>query len=110
MRVNLGADLMKQTHPNLMKNGIVKGKGFKMVDTSKAGNLDNKLGEKLIEDSMSNVEDVYDETCIFMASNQKKNESGCGSKSLYDYDYDPYDDDKYNDYDLTEEQTAFCDA
>ncbi|GKD80398.1 hypothetical protein Tco_1343019 [Tanacetum coccineum] len=53
------------------------------------------------------VEDVFDETGTFMASNKKENRSGDGNKSLHELwkeylDDDPYDDDEYNAYDSSE--------
>ncbi|GJX55031.1 hypothetical protein Tco_0284928 [Tanacetum coccineum] len=50
-------------------------KVFEIVEILKAKNADSKSGENFIEDSKSDVKDVYDETGIFMASNQNKNGS-----------------------------------
>ncbi|GJY19783.1 hypothetical protein Tco_0392349, partial [Tanacetum coccineum] len=49
-----------------------------------------------------------------MGSRTSKSGSGIRNKRLYErwediFDDDPYDDDEYNAYDLTEEQMAFCD-
>lgn len=66
----------------------------------------SKVGDVTNEDSDSEVEEVFDETAGFMASNSG---GGTGRKSLYDnYDDNPYDDDECED--LTKEQLAFCDA
>nr|GEZ78854.1 hypothetical protein [Tanacetum cinerariifolium] len=53
---------------------------------------------------------------LWLQKNQK-NESEYGNKSLYghwketlDDDYNPYDNNEYNAYGLSEEQEAFCDA
>nr|GEW79095.1 hypothetical protein [Tanacetum cinerariifolium] len=66
IRVNLGADLMKQSDPNPKKNVAANSDG--------AGN---------------------------------KSLYKCWNESLND---ESYDDDEYNTYDLSEEQTTFCDA
>ncbi|GJV85064.1 hypothetical protein Tco_1524962 [Tanacetum coccineum] len=64
--------------------------------------------------SLSDVEDIDDETREFKAAKHSKSRGAVGNKSLYGrwkdtLDDDPYDD-EYNAYDLTEEQMAFCDA
>ncbi|GJV87082.1 RNA-directed DNA polymerase, eukaryota [Tanacetum coccineum] len=70
----------------------------------------NKESDVADEESESDLEEVYNETTIFMAS---KSGGGTGKKSLYkrwkdDYDDNPYDDDECEDF--TEEQLALCDA
>ncbi|GJW87088.1 hypothetical protein Tco_0162428 [Tanacetum coccineum] len=84
-----------------------------------ARNVESKSGEKLIEDSESDVEVTYDESAQFMATKGTKEGSGIRNKNLYeqlketmvDDEYDPYDDDyEYNTHDLSEQQVAFCDA
>ncbi|GKA76428.1 hypothetical protein Tco_0782889 [Tanacetum coccineum] len=83
-------------------------KVFEIVENSKAVNVKSKPGEKLIEDSESDMAVTYDEFTLFMASKGTKASSGIGNKSLYeqwkkimfDNEYDPYDD-EYNAHDLT---------
>nr|GEU61577.1 hypothetical protein [Tanacetum cinerariifolium] len=89
IRVNLGVDSMKQSDPNPMKNGAAKDvQKQENVKNNEASTLKSNTNsgvlnscnkgpsEKLIEDSESDVEDVYDKTSIFMASNKKKSGSG----------------------------------
>ncbi|GJR24893.1 cytochrome P450 [Tanacetum coccineum] len=74
------------------------------------------LDEKLID---SEVEEVFNETVGFVASTGLKSgsESGYGTKSLLeqwmktkvDDDYDPYDDDLYDGYDMCDNLQAICD-
>ena len=59
-------------------------------------------------DSEGEVEVVDNETASFLASKQVGSGSGYGTKSLYrrwketvDDDYDPYDDDLYNDHGIS---------
>ncbi|GJR35877.1 hypothetical protein Tco_1211561 [Tanacetum coccineum] len=49
-----------------------KEKVFEIIDNSKDGNMERKSGEKLIEDSESDVEDVYDETVTLIARGYDK--------------------------------------
>lgn len=70
----------------------------------------NSNVDKIMEDSESDVEDIYDETSQFMAYGSGSGGGG-GASNLEYYD----DDDFYGDYDdqvydLTEEQQAFCKA
>ncbi|GKD30985.1 hypothetical protein Tco_1241763 [Tanacetum coccineum] len=65
---------------------------------------DGKSIEMVVEESDSDVEDVYDETANFMASKNSKGGSGIGNKSFYERLNEDYDDDAYDREDLAEEQ------
>ncbi|GJS59687.1 hypothetical protein Tco_0654471 [Tanacetum coccineum] len=70
-------------------------------------------------DSESEVKEVFNETADFMTSTSLKSggESGYGTKSLLeqwretkvDNDYEPYDEDLYDRYDMSENLQAICD-
>ncbi|GKC68000.1 hypothetical protein Tco_1100598 [Tanacetum coccineum] len=70
-------------------------------------------------DSDSDVEEVFDEHIIFMASTGLKHDSdsGYGTNRLWEHwketkwddDYDPYDDDLYDSHDMSDNLQAICD-
>ncbi|GJU06352.1 hypothetical protein Tco_1122782 [Tanacetum coccineum] len=96
------ADFKASSNPNMAP--IVE----QLVNSSSNYNMEWKSSVQVDEDSESDVEDVYDDTGDFMATKHSKSGSGIEKKSLYErwkdsLDDDPYDDDEYNAYDLSEE-------
>ncbi|GKD22898.1 hypothetical protein Tco_1224601 [Tanacetum coccineum] len=87
-----------------LKRQMLDGKLF-LVDDD--GKLLKKFDYPVNADSKDKVEQVDNETVIFMSSKQSKSGSGYGTKSLLkqwketavDDDNDPYDDDMYDDHD-----------
>ncbi|GKE04135.1 hypothetical protein Tco_1396153, partial [Tanacetum coccineum] len=81
---------------------------------------ENPLVPTSITESDSEVEVVYDETANLRLSKSGKDscEKGYGTNSLLEQwrdsyldndDYDPYDDDMYNNYDMSEHLQSICD-
>ncbi|GJX80885.1 RNA-directed DNA polymerase, eukaryota [Tanacetum coccineum] len=83
------------------------GKIFKNVGTSIAANVGNTVKDatKVVEESDSVVDDVYDEMAQFMSC-------GCANDAslLKDGDYDIYDGYENKVFDLTKEKLALCDV
>nr|GEX74885.1 two-pore potassium channel 5 [Tanacetum cinerariifolium] len=80
----------------------------------------NPLVPTGIMESDSEVESIYDETASLRISTSGKdgNDKGYGTNSLLEQlrdsypdndDYDPYDDDMYEDHDLSEHLQSICD-
>ncbi|GJU11451.1 hypothetical protein Tco_1133847 [Tanacetum coccineum] len=99
-----------------LERQIIDGK-FMLVEDD--GKLLPKVGSTVNADSDSEVEEVFNETVCYMASTSLKSgsASGYGTKSLLeqwretkrDDDYDPYDDNLYESYDMSENLQAICD-
>ncbi|GJV95059.1 hypothetical protein Tco_1546636 [Tanacetum coccineum] len=94
---------------------------YRPVSNKNCANTSGKKSKLKCLDK-SEVEEVFDEHVVFMASSSLKNggDSRYGSKSLLeqwretkrDDDYDPYDDDlynSYNSYDMSDNLQAICD-
>ncbi|GJU66013.1 hypothetical protein Tco_1252272 [Tanacetum coccineum] len=83
------------------------GKIFKNVGTSIAANVGNTVKDatKVVEESDSVVDNVYDEMAQFMSC-------GCANDAslLKDGDYDIYDGYENKVFDLTKEKLALCDV